>query len=169
MRRRNKAPQTRCVIMSNVRILAPVKAISSVKKVVRAPKVQETNSENLGIVDQTLIATRKENLGATFGGFLLGGIVPFVSYMVAHHDMVSFWDPKMLLVLGGLVFSFYTVNKWGQAAFQSKLKALGFVVLIEGTMVFSSIAWLSIVALVFLVVINGIATGVNLALAKKRR
>lgn len=131
-------------------------------------KIKETNSNNLAIVQQTQLAFKKENLGATFGGFLLGGVVPFMSYMVAHHDMKSYFDPKALLVLGGLVFSFYTVNRWGENAFQSKLKAFGFVVLIEGTMVFSNITWLSIVALVFLIVINGIATGVNLALGKKK-
>jgi hypothetical protein len=146
-----------------------IKLAPKVVPIKKLPKVKETNSENLGIVDQTLIATKKDNLGATTGGFLLGGIVPFLTFMVAHHDMQGFLDPKALLVLGGLIFSFYTVNKWGESAFQSKLKAFGFVVLIEGTMVFSKIHWLSIVALIFLIVINGIATGVNLALAKKRK
>ena len=130
-------------------------------------RVKETNANELGIVRQTQLAFKKENLGATCGGFLLGGIVPFMSYMVAHHEMSNYLDPKGLLVLGGLVFSFYTVNKWGQNAFQSNLKAFGFVILIDGTMVFSSINWLSVYALVFLVAINGIATGINLAISKK--
>jgi hypothetical protein len=126
-------------------------------------------AESLSIVDQTRIATQKDNIGATLGGFALGGIVPFMSYMEAHNDITEILsDPKSLLVLGGLIFSFFTVFKWGQNAFSSKLKALGFVVLIEGTMVFSKITWLSIIALVFLVVINGTATGVNLALASQR-
>lgn len=58
-----------------------IKLAPKVVPIKKLPKVKETNSENLGIVDQTLIATKKDNLGATTGGFLLGGIVPFLTFI----------------------------------------------------------------------------------------
>jgi hypothetical protein len=67
-------------------------------------------------------------------------------------------------VLGGLVFSALTVFRWGRLAFGSPVKALGFVVLAEGVMTFCSTAWLSVVALGYLVLINAIATGCTIAL-----
>jgi hypothetical protein len=64
--------------------------------------------------------------------------------------------------LGGLVYSAKTVWQWGTVAFQNAFKALGFVILLEDVMVTSHIPWLSITALVYLMAINGIATGCNL-------
>lgn len=150
-----------------VKKISPVGRPVKVKPPTRRESLEMLTLDSMSVVDQVWLASRRDNIPATFVGFLLGGIVPLMSYMQAHHDVSKDWmtDPKSLLVIGGLIFSFYTVNAWGKAAFNSSLKALGFVVLVEGTMVFSSISWLAIVALVFLITINGIATGVALSLA----
>lgn len=136
----------------------------------RRSKLEEMDANELSVVDQVWLACRKDNISATIGGFLLGGLVPLMSFMEAHYDLkVEWWfDPKALLVLGGLIFSFYTVYHWGKKAFGSIFKAAGFVVLVEGTMVFSNIQWLAITALVFLITINGVATGIKLALDRWR-
>lgn len=125
---------------------------------------------DISVVDQVWLATQRDNIGATFGGFLVGGIVPLGTYLVAHYEVtkaVFYTDPMSLLVLGGLMFSLITVYGWGKKAFNDNVtKALGFVVLIEGIMVFSTTVWLSIMCLVYLIAINGIATGVQLALQR---
>jgi hypothetical protein len=100
-----------------------------------------------------------KNRLATVAGFLLGGLVPFATFSVAHSEVTGMWDYHVLLVLGGLLFSAKTVYAWSKMAFQNASKAAGFVVLIEGVMVLSSLSWLSWMCLVYLVVINGIATG----------
>ena len=107
---------------------------------------------------------------ATVTGFLLGGFVPLASYVVSHYEI----DPSAplylqiasLLVLGGLCYSARTVYTWGKLAFHSGGKAAGFVVLVEGVMVVSHTPWLALSALVYLIVINGVATGCNLSLGR---
>lgn len=137
----------------------------------KAPSRRETldkmNPESISVVDQVWLASQKDNLPATLVGFLFGGFVPIATYAQAHElgDRM-FSDPLGLLVLGGLLFSCYTVVAWGRNAFSSLLKSLGFVLLVEGSMTFSHVRWIALAALGFLVVINGIATGVNLALRR---
>jgi hypothetical protein len=124
------------------------------------------NTNIPGVVDQVRAATRGQNRLATLAGFVLGGFVPCATYFVAHGDVAvhaGFWG----LVVGGLVFSAKTVFDWGTLAFQSGFKALGFCVLVEGVMTFSTIQPLSIAALVVLCLVNGIATGCNLALNQR--
>lgn len=100
-------------------------------------------------------------------GFALGGVVPFVTFSVSHGEVDAsralYAQPSILLVLGGLVFSARTVFDWARRAFDGAAKAAGFVVLLEGVMVLAAARWLSFVALLFLIVINGIATGCNLS------
>jgi murein DD-endopeptidase MepM/ murein hydrolase activator NlpD len=48
--------------------------------------------------------------------------------------------------------------------FGSKAKALGFTLLLEGIMMTSSAAWLTAIALAYLVLINAVANGCRLAL-----
>lgn len=122
-----------------------------------------------GVVDDVIIATAARNRLATTLGFILGGFVPLGSYTVAHHEITAFNLTNLaplLMVLGGLAYSALTVYQWGNKAFESKFKAFGFVVLIEGIMTLSNITWLSIAALVLLVSINGISTGTKLALKR---
>jgi hypothetical protein len=121
------------------------------------------------VVDQVWLASQKENLPATLVGFLLGGFVPIATYATAHSlGEKLFSDPLGFLVLGGLIFSCYTVVGWGRNAFSSLLKSIGFVLLVEGSMTFAPVQWVALVALAFLVVINGVATGVNLALRRHK-
>lgn len=133
----------------------------------RREALEDLDIEDISVVDQVWLATRRDNIGATFGGFLVGGIVPLGTYLIAHYEVTAYTDPMALLILGGLMFSLITVYGWGKKAFNDSVtKALGFVVLIEGIMVFSNIAWLSVMCLVYLIAINGIATGVQLALKR---
>lgn len=118
------------------------------------------------IVEQIRIASLKKNRLALFCGSILGSFIPFATYFVAHLDTrVSplYW----VLVAGGLMFSAKTVYDWTRIAFQSGPKAFGFVVLVEGVMTFSTIAVLSYFALAVLAIINGVATGCNIALNQR--
>lgn len=127
-------------------------------------------SRSPGIVDSVRLACRRENRLATSLGGLLGAAVPGVTYVLAHHevDVLSLtWEPRLALVLGGLMFSMMTVIQWGRLALGSWPKAVGFAVLLEGTMVLSSHTWLALTALVYLAFINAVATGVTLARGAK--
>ena len=118
------------------------------------------------IVDQVRQATQKQNRLATGAGFTLGGFVPSAVFSIVHYELKE--TPLLwIIVLGGLLFSAITVFRWSKIAFDSGVKAVGFVVLIEGVMTFSGLYWLSCTALALLIVINGIATGCNLALNRR--
>ncbi len=140
-------------------------------KPARKPKVEKAidppEDISKDVVGQIRLACKPENRLATAVGFLLGGFVPLAIYKVSHGEIGSFWELKTVLVIGGLVYSASTVYEWGKLAFRSGWKAMGFLVLTEGVMMISSTPWLGITALVYLVVINGIGTGVNLALKNK--
>jgi hypothetical protein len=132
------------------------------ERIVRTPKA----ANMVGVVDQVKRSFAKKNRFATFCGLLLGGFVPSATFTVAHYEVsVNPW--LWVLVVGGLIYSAFTVFKWGTVAFTSKVKAVGFVVLIEGTMTFAHTPWLSLLALGLLVSINGIATGCNLVADQK--
>ncbi len=124
-------------------------------------------------VEQVRVALRRRNRLATGLGFLLGGFVPFACFFVAHYELSLaaplYTQRALYLVLGGLAYSAKTVWQWGRIAFQNAFKAAGFVVLVEGVMVTSHIAWLSVAALVYLIVINGVATGCNLTSSSQGR
>ena len=126
-----------------------------------------TRVASMNAVQQVRLALKPRNRLPTLLGFLLGGFVPLASFFVAHYELSAtaplYTQKALYLVLGGLAYSAKTVWQWGRIAFQNALKAAGFVVLLEGVMVTSQIAWLSVAALVYLMVINGIATGCNLS------
>jgi hypothetical protein len=120
-------------------------------------------ASDLSIVQQVRSATREGHRLAMACGMVLGGFVPIATYILAHGELAA--EPrKAALVAGGLLFSATSVFGFGREAFRSVLKALGFVVLIEGVMIWSSTEPLSLAALGLLVLINAIATGTNLAL-----
>ena len=100
-------------------------------------------------------------------GALIGALVPIATYTVGHAelDAAGWVSLPGAIVIGGCGFSAITVYKWGRRAFDSALKAVGFVILSEGVMSFSHVAWLSLVVLGFLVAINAVANGANLAIA----
>ncbi len=131
---------------------------------------EPTPVSKMGVVDQVRLASKPGNRLATFLGALLGGFVPIATYVVAHQELNLsenlFSQPKFLLVLGGLFYSAKTVYQWGKLAFAGITRALGFTVLLEGVMIFSSVQWLSYTALAYLILINAIGTGVSLALGQ---
>jgi hypothetical protein len=88
---------------------------------------------------------------------------PLDTFTLAHGE-VQEHPEKWVLVAGGLLFSATTVMTFGRAAFGQATKALGFTVLLEGVMVWSSTVGLSLAALLLLTGINALATGTNLAL-----
>ena len=100
-------------------------------------------------------------------GALIGALVPVATYTVGHAELAAAGWASVpgAIVIGGCLFSAITVYKWGRRAFDSALKALGFVVLSEGVMTFSQTPWLSLLMLSFLVAINAVANGANLAVA----
>jgi hypothetical protein len=55
-----------------------------------------------------------------------------------------------------------TVFSWAKIAFRHPLKAIGFVVLLEGAMTFVSDGWIGLPSLGLLILINGLATDTNL-------
>lgn len=138
----------------------------------KAPKIHVAGGRQKapnGVVDEVIIATAARNRLATTLGFILGGFVPLGTFTVAHNEIPVFdsvyWAP-IAMVLGGLIYSAITVHQWGVKAFESRVKAFGFVLLIEGIMTMSNTRWLSIAALVLLISINGISTGTKLALKR---
>lgn len=100
-------------------------------------------------------------------GALIGGLVPIATYTVGHAELgtAGWGSVPGTIVIGGCLFSAITVYKWGRKAFDCAFKALGFVVLSEGVMTFSQTPWLSLLMLCFLVAINAVANGANLASA----
>jgi hypothetical protein len=121
------------------------------------------SSPSRGIVDMVRSASHKKNRIAMGAGFVLGGWVPMVTYLISHRhvqELPMLW----LLVAGGLTYSAMTVFAWAKIAFKHPLKALGFVVLLEGAMTFVPDGWIGLPSLVLLVAINGLATGTNLVI-----
>jgi hypothetical protein len=116
-----------------------------------------------GIVEMVRCASHKKHRIAMISGFILGGWIPITTYSIIHGQVQSLpW--LWVLVAGGLVYSAITVFQWAKLAFRHSLKALGFVVLLEGAMTFVPNAWIGMPCLILLVVINGLATGTTLAL-----
>lgn len=124
--------------------------------------------EDFGVVAQVKRALRPNARTACLVGFLLGGFVPLASYILAHQEFDTaqggiVWL-TVLLIAGGLVYSAKTVFAWGKLAFGSPLKALGWTVLLEGVMVCARTRWLSMSALIYLILINGVATACALTI-----
>lgn len=124
----------------------------------------------IGVVQQVKKACQRKNRLATVIGFLIGGFVPFAIYFTAHKAGFAWANAAHssapTLVFGGLIYSAQTIYQWAKMAFDNALKSVGFCVLLEGVMVTSQIHWLAIVALCYLVAINGIATGCVLSLGR---
>lgn len=98
-------------------------------------------------------------------GLIFGGFVPIAVYSLVHVEVpVHPW--LWTMIVGGLAYSAITVFKWADQAFHMKIKALGFVLLLEGTVTFSTERWLGLTGLVILVVINGLSAAVALQAEK---
>lgn len=147
------------------------------------PSFQTTGNNRtatyLPISEQIKRAFQKTNRMPMIAGCLLGAFVPIAVYLTAHSDVMreqpNPWETVAhqpflsLLILGGLLFSATSVSRWGYQAFgHSWVKAIGFVILVEGTLILSPIQWLALGALAYLVTINALATGTTLALDRKK-
>lgn len=132
-----------------------------------APRARR--AEKLSVVEQFRKAAQRGNRSAMICGAILGAFVPVASYVLAHGAGEVVLHPSLwALVAGALVFSARSVYDFAMAAFHgSKAKSVGFVVLLEGTLVWAHTPALGWAALVLLAGINAVATGINLALDHK--
>ena len=130
----------------------------------------------LSVVDQVKVAFKPSNLLATLGGMLVGALAPVSTFWVSHHEFNM--DPignlaigrdvvDGLIIVGGCVLSARSVYDWTRIFFRDQYKAVGFVLMAECAMSFCSTHWLNWLALAYLVVINGISSGCNVALDQK--
>lgn len=114
------------------------------------------------VLNQIKVTCGNGNRRAACIGFVLGGIIPALTFFVdryeIQHDASLLSQIPTYLVLGGMTFSAKTVFEWAKLAFYNTFKAFGFVVLLEGAMIFSGLFPLAVVALVVLVTINGTVT-----------
>ena len=114
-----------------------------------------------------------KNPHAALIGALIGGLVPWFGRTLAHAEIPSAWSTgntglalaMLAVVVGCGVFSGLSVYKFGKAAFGDARKALGFVLALEGVMLVSTGAT-SAVALAVLILINAVANGSVIALAR---
>jgi hypothetical protein len=119
----------------------------------------------MGIVDEVVLALGPRDRIATAIGFVFGGSVPIATFLEAHRldaHRPLYHQVGAYLVLGGLAYSAKTVFAWALRAFRDRVKAAGFVLLLEGVMITSHVPALPYVLLALLVAINGIATGCTL-------
>ena len=121
---------------------------------------------NDSVLGQIKEALDGKNRLASFTGFALGGAAPAFTFFIGHFtlksDAVLYGQMSSYMVLGGMIFSALTVYEWLKNAFRNPWKAFGYVMLIEGAMVFSPLLGIAACALVLLFVINGVATACNL-------
>ena len=139
----------------------------------RSRRISSTpdRSATTDVVTQLECAIRRPQ--ATLIGALVGGLVPWFARTLAHDQLPATWSSgntglamvMLAVVLGCAVFSAITVYKFGRATFGDTRKALGFVLAIEGVMLVST-GVTSTVALVVLILINALANGAAIALAR---
>lgn len=122
---------------------------------------QEALAATANPVEQARMAFGRGNRLSAAVGLVLGGFVPLASYTLVHLE-VSRRPLLWVLVVGGLVYSAFSVYGWARKAFRHRAKALGFVVLLEGTLTFCSVPWLSLAGLAILMVLNGVTAAVAL-------
>lgn len=128
-------------------------------------------SATTDVMTQLHVAFRNPSAAAM--GAVIGGMVPVLGSTLAHGEVPDAWSSGSYglalamigVVLGCALFSALSVYKFGRAAFGDSRKALGFVLAIEGVMLLSQ-GQASSAALGLLVVINAIANGSVIALAR---
>jgi hypothetical protein len=143
------------------------------KSTKRSKQIRKTvdRSATTDVVTQLECAIR--NPHAALIGALIGGLVPWFGRTLAHDQIPSAWTSGnqglvltlIAVVLGCALFSALSVYKFGKAAFGDSKKALGFVLALEGVMLVSTGAT-STVALAVLILINAVANGSVIALAR---
>jgi hypothetical protein len=128
-------------------------------------------------IEQIKRAFKKANRLPFIIGALMGSFVPVAVFFLTQYTMgvshdivagVQEYPWLMGLILGGCVFSAKSVFQWSRAAFaKDTIKAIGFVVILEGCMVLAPIIALKIIAGLFLVLINAFSTGSAVLLEKR--
>ena len=143
----------------------------------KQPRKIVDRSATVDVVTQLECAIR--NPHAALIGAVIGGLVPWFGRTLAHDQVPAAWDAgstglaltMVAVVLGCALFSALSVYKFGKAAFGDTRKALGFVLALEGVMLVSH-GVTSTIALAVLILINAVANGSVIALARdatKRR
>jgi hypothetical protein len=87
--------------------------------------------------------------------------VPLASYTEVHTE-VGHRPLLWFLVAGGLVYSSTSVYSWAVKFLPHWTTALGFVALLELTLTFSGITWLSQIGLAILMLLNAINAATRL-------
>lgn len=126
---------------------------------VRESELTVASKDESSIKARVSLAGR--NWKAGFLGMVLGGFVPLATYEMVHYEVTHdklYWA----LIAGGLVYSALTMYRWARRAFEDWAKAIGFVVLLEGTMTFSKAPWLSLAGLSILMILNGVSAAKSL-------
>lgn len=110
------------------------------------------------IIDRTSAQDQiRENVLVLFRP-LIGGFTPVAVWWISHYE-VSHNPVLWLLVAGGLTYSAWTVyDAVRYASRGNQWKAIGFTLMMEGVLTFTC-GWLSLVALTYLIFLNGLATG----------
>ena len=142
------------------------------RKTKRSRHAVTDRSATVDIVSQLECAIRYPQ--ATLIGSLVGGLVPWFARTLAHDQLPTAWSSgnhglalvMLAVVLGCACFSAITVYKFGRATFGDQRKAIGFTLAIEGVMLVSHGAT-SNVALAVLILINALANGSSIALARQ--
>jgi hypothetical protein len=142
----------------------------SSKRCGRGPRRAVDRSATTDIVTQLEVVLRNPHAAAI--GALIGGLVPWFGRTLAHGEIQEAWSSNQALalamsavVIGCGLFSGLSVYKFGRAAFGDPRKALGFVLALEGVMLVSH-GVTSAVALMVLILINAVANGSVIALAR---
>lgn len=128
-------------------------------------------SATTDVVTQLVCAVKNPHAAAI--GALIGGLVPWFGRTLAHEEIPATWSAgnhglalaMIAVVLGCACFSALSVYKFGRAAFGDARKAIGFTLALEGVMLVSH-GVTSAVALAVLILINAVANGSVIALAR---
>lgn len=146
----------------------PSKVTSTSKTPVPAKTLSYEQYQRLTVIQQVRRAFMPGARLAALVGSVLGGAIPVSTYVIIHHPLgVTAYPMLWLLVAGGLLYSAPTVFSWATAAFGSKLKAVGFTLLMEGILTFVHIKELTYLSLGVLVFINVVSAACSLQIRKK--
>lgn len=118
----------------------------------------------VGVVEELRMGMN--NPQALITGLMLGAVVPFIVFMIVHHELTPtpLWrQPLAYVAAGGLLFSARSVFAWGCQAFGSPMLAAGFVACLEGAMVLSNSPTVIYMGLAYLVAINAAHKGAYMA------
>lgn len=126
--------------------------------------------------EPTVMEQVEKVFGATWKAQLValvwGGLVPVMTFVVKKFEYDSqgpMTQVPVLLVLAGLLYSAKKVYKFSQMVFGERTAALGFTVLVEGVMTFSSVTALSVLGLGILVFTNWVAACHHITTKKQTR